>query len=142
MKWVRRPPAVVSRDEVEAEKAVMRAVDTRPIKKIAEAKARKRRRLQVTICDPGQSPAGLKRKPNIPSPRPWGLKASGLCMNTSDVCQSLGSCIMRQLQGSRLICDMRSHADTAFKPAVPSAEAVHELPPRGIWHVLKVCVVL
>ena len=53
MMWVRRPPAVVSRDEVEAEKAVMRAVDTRPIKKIAEAKARKRRRLQVTLCDPG-----------------------------------------------------------------------------------------
>ena len=39
----------ISRDEVEAEKAVMRAVDARPIKKIAEAKARKRRRLQVLL---------------------------------------------------------------------------------------------
>ena len=36
---------------MEAEKAVMRAVDARPIKKIAEAKARKRRRLQVRHHD-------------------------------------------------------------------------------------------
>ena len=52
-----RPPALVSRDEVEAEAAIMRAVDTRPIKKIAEAKARKRKRLQVrplqrAVCSP------------------------------------------------------------------------------------------
>ena len=37
-------------EEVEAEKEHMRAVDTRPIKKVAEAKARKRKRLQVRTC--------------------------------------------------------------------------------------------
>ena len=42
-----RAPAVVSREEVEAEKARLRAIDLRPIKKIAEAKARKKKRLAV-----------------------------------------------------------------------------------------------
>ena len=46
---------------MEAEKAVMRAVDARPIKKIAEAKARKRRRLQVLtpIESQPQMPCGV-----------------------------------------------------------------------------------
>ena len=35
--------------EVEAEKEHLRAVDARPIKKVAEAKARKRKRLQVRL---------------------------------------------------------------------------------------------
>ena len=42
-----RPPAVLSKEEVEAEKETMRAIDARPIKKVAEAKQRKRKRLQV-----------------------------------------------------------------------------------------------
>lgn len=42
-----RPPALVTQEEVEAEKERMRAVDARPVKKVAEAKARKRKRLQV-----------------------------------------------------------------------------------------------
>lgn len=42
-----RPPALVTQEEVEAEREHMRAVDARPIKKVAEAKARKRKRLQV-----------------------------------------------------------------------------------------------
>lgn len=42
-----RPPAVISQDEKDAEKAALRAVDARPIKKVAEAKARKRKRMQV-----------------------------------------------------------------------------------------------
>jgi AdoMet-dependent rRNA methyltransferase SPB1 len=42
-----RPPAVLSREEVEVEKREMRAIDARPIKKVAEAKQRKRKRLQV-----------------------------------------------------------------------------------------------
>ena len=42
-----RPPAVISQDEKDAEKAPLRAVDARPIKKVAEAKARKRKRMQV-----------------------------------------------------------------------------------------------
>ncbi|KAK9808202.1 hypothetical protein WJX73_008345 [Symbiochloris irregularis] len=44
-----RPPEMVDRDEVEREKEYMRAVDARPIKKVAEAKARKRKRLQVRL---------------------------------------------------------------------------------------------
>ena len=38
---------MLSKDEVEDEKASMRAIDARPIKKVAEAKQRKRKRLQV-----------------------------------------------------------------------------------------------
>ncbi len=38
---------MLSKEEVEAEKATMRAIDARPIKKVAEAKQRKRKRLQV-----------------------------------------------------------------------------------------------
>jgi hypothetical protein len=45
-----RPPAVLSKEEVEAEKDTMRAIDARPIKKVAEAKQRKRKRLQVRAC--------------------------------------------------------------------------------------------
>ena len=44
-----RPPAVVSKEEVEAEKERMRAIDARPVKKIAEARARKKKRLQVSL---------------------------------------------------------------------------------------------
>ena len=40
---------MLSKDEVEAEKAAMRAIDARPIKKVAEAKQRKRKRLQVAF---------------------------------------------------------------------------------------------
>ena len=43
---------MLSKDEVEAEKASMRAIDARPIKKVAEAKQRKRKRLQVTFPPP------------------------------------------------------------------------------------------
>ena len=46
-----RPPPVLSREELEAEKQELAAIDARPIKKIAEAKARKKRRLAV--CKPG-----------------------------------------------------------------------------------------
>ena len=42
-----RPPPVLSREELEAEKQELAAIDARPIKKIAEAKARKKRRLAV-----------------------------------------------------------------------------------------------
>ena len=42
-----RPPAILSKDDIEAEKQRFRAIDARPIKKVAEAKARKKKRLQV-----------------------------------------------------------------------------------------------
>ena len=47
---------MLSKEEVEAEKATMRAIDARPIKKVAEAKQRKRKRLQVCIGDFPASP--------------------------------------------------------------------------------------
>lgn len=40
---------MLSKEEVEAEKASMRAIDARPIKKVAEARQRKRKRLQVRL---------------------------------------------------------------------------------------------
>lgn len=42
-----RPAPVVTEAEIEAEKQRMRAINTRPIKKVAEAKARKKKRLQA-----------------------------------------------------------------------------------------------
>ena len=42
-----RPPAILSKDDIEAEKQRFKAIDARPIKKVAEAKARKKKRLQV-----------------------------------------------------------------------------------------------
>ena len=47
---IRRPPPILTREELEAEKQELAAIDARPIKKIAEAKARKKRRLAVSTC--------------------------------------------------------------------------------------------
>lgn len=44
---LRRAPVILTREELDAEKAELRAIDSRPIKKVAEAKARKRKRLSV-----------------------------------------------------------------------------------------------
>ena len=63
---------MLSKEEVEAEKATMRAIDARPIKKVAEAKQRKRKRLQV---------------------RPAAEKASGLlrtCSLITGLCSFFG----------------------------------------------------
>ena len=61
-----RPPELVTREEVEAETERMRAGDARPIKKVAEAKARKRKRLQVRHCLslPSHSSAGSSLAPS------------------------------------------------------------------------------
>lgn len=61
-----RPPAVLSKEEVEAEKATMRAIDARPIKKVAEARQRKRKRLQVH-CSPGCMACISSRDSNTPN---------------------------------------------------------------------------
>jgi Spb1 C-terminal domain len=42
-----RKPVIVSKADIEREKEALRAINTRPIKKVAEAKARKQRRLAV-----------------------------------------------------------------------------------------------
>ena len=39
---------MISQEEVQEEKARQRAIDARPIKKVAEAKARKQRRMAVS----------------------------------------------------------------------------------------------
>ena len=57
---------MLSKDEVEAEKASMRAIDARPIKKVAEAKQRKRKRLQVA---------------SLSLPSPCSLNNAGLAYN-------------------------------------------------------------
>lgn len=44
-----RPPVAISQEEVQAEKDRLRAIDARPIKKVAEAKARKQKRMAVSI---------------------------------------------------------------------------------------------
>ena len=46
--WTCRAPVVLSKEEVDAERAALRAVDARPIKKVAEARLRKRKRLSVS----------------------------------------------------------------------------------------------
>lgn len=43
-----RPPELVTKEEVDLERERVKAVDARPIKKVAEAKNRKRKRLQVS----------------------------------------------------------------------------------------------
>ncbi len=45
------PTLQVTKADIEAEKARLAAIDARPIKKVAEAKARKQKRLQVGRLD-------------------------------------------------------------------------------------------
>lgn len=47
-----RPPTAISQEEVQAEKDRLRAIDARPIKKVAEAKARKQKRMAVSLLTP------------------------------------------------------------------------------------------
>lgn len=44
-----RPAPILSKDELQAEKDRLKAIDARPIKKIAEAKARKRKRMGARL---------------------------------------------------------------------------------------------
>ena len=43
-----RPPPAITQEEVQEEKARLKAIDARPIKKVAEAKARKQKRMAVS----------------------------------------------------------------------------------------------
>jgi len=65
---------VLTKEEIEAEKANLKAIDARPIKKVMEAKARKRKRLQV------------RREPSIPLAALF-LSLSALCLQ---LCRWLG----------------------------------------------------
>lgn len=54
------PLLQVTKEDIEAEKARLAAIDARPIKKVAEAKARKQKRLQVgaSLCGEGRGGEG------------------------------------------------------------------------------------
>ena len=43
-----RPPPAITQEEVQEEKARLKAIDARPNKKVAEAKARKQKRMAVS----------------------------------------------------------------------------------------------
>lgn len=43
-----RPPPAITQEEVQEEKARLKAIDARPIKKVAEAKARKQKHMAVS----------------------------------------------------------------------------------------------
>ena len=45
----RSPIPIVTREEIEAEKERLKAIDARPIKKVAEAKARRRKVAQAKL---------------------------------------------------------------------------------------------
>ena len=51
-----RPPPVVTKGDVEAERQRLKTLEAQPIKKIAEAKARKKKRLQVGLLNTNLSP--------------------------------------------------------------------------------------
>lgn len=61
---------MLSKEEVEAEKATMRAIDARPIKKVAEAKQRKRKRLQVRLIRQLRSCIPRVLQPHVPQNLP------------------------------------------------------------------------
>ena len=50
-----RPPVAISQEEVQAEKDRLRAIDARPIKKVAVAKARKQKRMAVGVLNTAPS---------------------------------------------------------------------------------------
>ncbi len=58
--------ALVSRDEVSAAKQRLRAVDARPIKKVAEAKARKQRRAQARMQQAKQKADAVAGQEDMP----------------------------------------------------------------------------
>lgn len=54
-----RPVAPVTRAEVEEQKSALRALNSRPIKKVAEAKARKRKRLAQRLTNARKRAEGI-----------------------------------------------------------------------------------
>ncbi|KAK9814670.1 hypothetical protein WJX72_009544 [[Myrmecia] bisecta] len=63
----RRPPALVSKEEMEEERLRLRAIDARPIKKVAEAKARKRKRVQVKLEAARHKAEGIAAQDDVPT---------------------------------------------------------------------------
>ncbi len=52
-----RPPPAITQEEVQEEKARLKAIDARPIKQVTEAKARKQKRMAVSTTPSPFCPA-------------------------------------------------------------------------------------
>lgn len=61
-----RPAPQVTADEIKTAKEQLRAIDARPIKKVAEAKARKRKRLQAKLAQARQKAEAIANQEDVP----------------------------------------------------------------------------
>jgi AdoMet-dependent rRNA methyltransferase SPB1 len=89
-----RPIPPITKEEGEEEKERLKAVDARPIKKVAEAKARKRRRMvakmqQVRAAAGCDAPAELRGRTagRLPDRGAWGGTKGG---RSASGCELLG----------------------------------------------------
>mmetsp|Transcript_24312 Transcript_24312/g.67595 ORF Transcript_24312/g.67595 Transcript_24312/m.67595 type:complete len:859 (-) Transcript_24312:91-2667(-) len=62
-----RPAPILTKDELEAEKQRLQAIDARPIKKIVEAKARKRKRMAVRLDKARSKATVIAGQDDLPS---------------------------------------------------------------------------
>jgi AdoMet-dependent rRNA methyltransferase SPB1 len=61
-----RPAPQVTAEEIKTAKDQLRAIDARPIKKVAEAKARKRKRLQAKLAQARQKAEAIANQEDVP----------------------------------------------------------------------------
>jgi AdoMet-dependent rRNA methyltransferase SPB1 len=61
-----RPAPQITAEEYKAAKEQLRAIDARPIKKVAEAKARKRKRLQAKLVQARQKAEAIANQEDVP----------------------------------------------------------------------------